>query len=84
MRVESSHKDVEQNSGEEQCLEEKPPCCGYMREEENSLQLILLLIDVEDIWLLLLYNVELGTLELLQIDVGGARGELLQQDAEIG
>jgi hypothetical protein len=84
VRVESSHKDVEQNSGEEQRLEEKPPCCGYMREEENSLQLILLLIDVEDIWLLLLYNVELGTLELLQIDVGGARGELLQQDAEIG
>ena len=32
--------------GEEQQIEEKPPCYGYVREEENSYQLLPFLLDV--------------------------------------
>jgi hypothetical protein len=54
-----------------------------MNEEENSQQLIPL-IEVEEIWRLLLYDGVLGTLELLQLGVGGGSVELLQLDVEGG
>ena len=51
-----------------------------MNEEENSLQLILLIED-DDIWRLLLHDCVLGTLELLQLGEGGGGGvQLLQLD----
>ena len=58
VRAQSSHKDVEQGEGGEQRLGGKTPW-GYMNEEKTSLQLILL-IEVEDIWRLLLYDSVLG------------------------
>ena len=61
-------KFVRQDREGEQRLGGKPPWdWSYMNEEESSLQLIPL-IEMEDIWRLLLYDGVLGTLELLQQD----------------
>ena len=54
-----------------------------MNEEKSSLQLILL-IEVEDIWRLLLYYCVLATLELLQLGEGGGGGVQLHQLDERG